>query len=128
MTLEAMADWLDRDPRIRYYRNEQNVGHIASANIAYRMTSAEYVLQMHVDDVLHPDFLTEVLASGLARHPECAFGYSLFYRLINGVAVEGTHQYRPNLPTGVQRVMGPCASRAGSSSPSPCSAVPTSTR
>ena len=101
---EAMADWLDRDPRIRYYRNEQNVGHIASANIAYRMTSAEYVLQMHVDDVLHPDFLTEVLANGLARHPECAFGYSLFYRLINGVAVEGTHQYRPNLPTGVQQV------------------------
>ncbi len=106
-TAEAMADWLDRDPRIRYYRNEQNVGHIASANIAYRMTSAEYVLQMHVDDVLHPDFLTEVLANGLARHPECAFGYSLFYRLINGVAVEGTHQYRPNLPTGVQQVMGP---------------------
>lgn len=100
-------DWARRDPRVRYHRNPVNIGHMASANVAYAMTNAEYVLQLHGDDVLWPDFLARVVGEGLVRHPACGFAYSLFDRLIRGDRVPGTHQYRPALPTGVHAVLYP---------------------
>jgi glycosyltransferase involved in cell wall biosynthesis len=104
-TPALVEEWMARDARIHYHRNPQNIGHMLSADTAYRMTRAEYVLQIHDDDMLHPDFLSQVLEQGLMQHPDCAFAYSLYHRLVNGVPVPGIHQYRPELPTGVHDVL-----------------------
>ncbi len=104
-TPALVEEWMARDARIHYHRNPQNIGHMLSADTAYRMTGAEYVLQIHDDDMLHPDFLSQVLEQGLMQHPDCPFAYSLFYRLVDGATLPGIHQYRPELPTGVHDVL-----------------------
>jgi glycosyltransferase involved in cell wall biosynthesis len=105
-TTSIVARWVESDPRVTYLCNERNVGHTASANRAYKRTSAEYVLQLHGDDALAPTFLEEVLEHGLKRHPECPFAYSLFSRLIGGRPTGDIYQFIPDLPTGVHPVLG----------------------
>ena len=104
-TGDVMDDWMTRDKRISYHRNEQNLGYTDSVNIGYKMSSAEYVLQLHGDDILLPNFLDEVLVKGLKAHPECPFGYSLFSRYIDDLPTGDVHQYLPDLPTGAHPMM-----------------------
>lgn len=105
-TESVATKWVGSDRRMSYLRNERNVGHTASANVAYKRTSAEYVLQLHGDDLLAPRFVEEVLVQGLRRHEECTFAYSLFSRLINGESTGNSYQFLPALPTGVHHLMG----------------------
>lgn len=104
-TPALVRDWMALDSRIHYHRNPQNIGHILSANTAYQMSNAEFVLQIHDDDMLHPDFFTHVLEMGLMHQPDCPFAYSLYYRLVDDTTLPGIHQFRPELPTGVHDVL-----------------------
>ncbi|HJW02939.1 MAG TPA: glycosyltransferase [Azospira sp.] len=74
-TPEIMARWLKRDARVRYLRNDFNLGHIESMKKAYRLTSAEYVVLLPADDLWHPTFL-EQTAGALDAHPECTYAYT----------------------------------------------------
>lgn len=49
--------YADKDPRIRYYRNEENLGGPANFNHAFELSTGEYFKWAAHDDVLAPGFL-----------------------------------------------------------------------
>lgn len=104
-TPEIAKKWTRLDHRFNFHQNEENIGHIRSANRAYKMTSSEYVLQLHADDLLKPEFIKKVLLEGLAQHPECPYAYSLFSRLVDGVDTEDIQQFVPDLETGKHQII-----------------------
>jgi len=104
-TPEIARRWSEQDSRFSFHRNDENVGHIRSANRAYKMTSGEFVLQLHADDLLKPDFLQKVLIEGLSQHPECPYAYSLFSRLVDGCDTGDIMQFRPVLMTGPHQII-----------------------
>lgn len=70
----GIADWFAGlgDDRIRYSRNEQNLGANGNYRKALGMATHEYVVVMGADDVMLPNYLTTVV-SALDDHPEAAF-------------------------------------------------------
>ena len=73
-TREVVASF--RDPRIRYRRNETNVGAFPNWNLAIRDACGDHIAVYHADDVYHADILTaeSVFLSG---HPEAGAVFSL---------------------------------------------------
>ncbi len=68
-----MPEWfagLD-DPRVRYYRNERNLGVTGNFNRCLELAEYEYVVLMGCDDLLRPDYLTVVRAAA-DREPKAA--------------------------------------------------------
>jgi O-antigen biosynthesis protein len=104
-TEELMREWLKRDGRIKYVRNETNIGRGKSYIKAYTMTSAEYVLMLCADDLLLPGFLEKIVKNGLEKHPECTFGYSKVNRLTETGLKTGMGQFVPQLETGVHNIL-----------------------
>jgi O-antigen biosynthesis protein len=104
-TEDLMHEWLKRDKRIRYVRNETNLGVIKSYRKAFEMTSAEYSLSLCADDLLLPGFLEKVVKNGLEQHPECTFGYSLIHRLTEQGLFPDTNQFLPKLATGAHDLL-----------------------
>ena len=64
----------DRDPRIRYVRNERNLGALPNANLALGLARAPYVALAGHDDRHHPDFLAR-LVEALEADPEAVLAY-----------------------------------------------------
>lgn len=59
------------DPRIRYYKNDINLGLIATLNKGLTLVKGDYVARMDSDDIMAPERLqTEI--NFLERHPEIA--------------------------------------------------------
>ena len=56
------------DPRIRYYRNEGNIGPQASSVRALSLSSGKYIKLLMDDDLMRPVFL-ELTVGVLERHP-----------------------------------------------------------
>jgi glycosyltransferase involved in cell wall biosynthesis len=56
------------DPRIRYYRNETNIGPFPNMNRLVTLARGEYVCIVHDDDVYSPEFLKRE-SEMLDRHP-----------------------------------------------------------
>lgn len=67
--------WGARDARIRYLRNDTNLGLRASVNKAYDLVGGELVVVLSSDDHWQPDFLARTVAA-LDQHPECGFAYT----------------------------------------------------
>ena len=83
------------DPRIRLYRNEQNMGAAATRNKAIDLSRGELIAQLDSDDYSTPDRLEKQVAF-LDAHPEIDI-CSTWYRMVDG---EG-HQIRTfENPTG----------------------------
>ena len=57
------------DPRVRYVRNEANLGLAGNWNECVRQASAPLVTVLHGDDRLLPDYAARVLAAA-DEHPE----------------------------------------------------------
>jgi len=53
-TPEICRAYAARDNRVRYHRNEQNIGHTGNVNRAVRLARGRYYRQHHDDDVLVP--------------------------------------------------------------------------
>lgn len=98
-TEEIAKSWCACDSRIRYVRNDSNIGSSRSCIKAYRMGVAPYVIFLAADDQLEPTFL-EKTTHGLNAHPECSFAYSLCSRLVEDQPVFGENLFLPLLPTG----------------------------
>ena len=62
------------DPRIRYVRNEQNLGLAGNWNAAIAATSAPYVTILHADDELLPEYAA-TMVDLLDRHPAALAGH-----------------------------------------------------
>lgn len=68
-TAEVVARY--REPRIRYYRNDQNLGQIPNINQGIALAAGGYVAVCHDDDVYAPTMLQRQ-AETLSRHPSVA--------------------------------------------------------
>lgn len=74
-TPQVAQRWMERDERIRYHRNETNLGAVGNMKRGYEMTTADYVVILPADDVWKPTFL-ERTCDALDSHPECSYAYT----------------------------------------------------
>ena len=72
--LESIVCKFD-DPRLRYVRNEENLGTFGNTNNAIRLCETEYVNVFHGDDAMLP-WMIETLVSALDANPGAAFASS----------------------------------------------------
>jgi glycosyltransferase involved in cell wall biosynthesis len=68
------------DSRVRYIRNERNVGAFPNMNRCLAMARGDYVCVAHDDDLYEPRFL-ERQAAMLDRHPGVAFVHCATYEI-----------------------------------------------
>ena len=73
-TPEVAGAYAARDARVRYVRNERNLGLVGNFNRCVEVARGEYVALLHDDDVYLPDMLAAT-AGALAAHPAAAFAY-----------------------------------------------------
>jgi glycosyltransferase involved in cell wall biosynthesis len=74
-TAAIVADYMDRDARIRYHRNEQNRGAIFNYHRTLSLASGEYFKWMASDDIVRRDFLARAVAV-LDADPHAVLAYS----------------------------------------------------
>ena len=72
--LESVVRAFD-DPRILYSRSDARLGAVQNHVRAVELTSGTYVVTLHSDDMLLPDYL-EVAGAALASSPQAAAAYS----------------------------------------------------
>jgi len=68
----AIAQTL-RDPRVRYIRNDVNLGHLRNYNKGINLALGEYVWLINVDDYLRRSYVLERFVETLERHQAAAF-------------------------------------------------------
>lgn len=73
-----------RDPRIRFYRNEQNMGISPTLNKGIELARAEFIARMDADDIAYPERLQKQY-DYLETHPDC----SLVSSLVRVISEEG---------------------------------------
>ncbi len=83
-----------RDPRIRYFRNDTNVGADRNYDRCFELSSGKYFMTLAHDDRLHRDYLASVLPV-LESDPEVVFCHSRAYRVDKTGAVLGTTEPQP---------------------------------
>lgn len=78
-TGEIVSAYAERDSRIRYVRNQQNVGAAKNYNLGYEMARGEYLKWCAHDDMISENFL-EVLVKALDENQDAslAFGQVVF--------------------------------------------------
>ena len=67
-------DYAARDPRIRYVRNDSNIGAAGNYNKLVQLARAEYFRWSNADDLLAPTLHEQCLAT-LRAHPEAVLAY-----------------------------------------------------
>lgn len=80
-TPRICAEFAERDPRVRYVRNETNIGAAANFNRAFELCSGSYFMWASHDDVWEPSFASACIAR-LQAHPRAVLCTSLV-RLID---------------------------------------------
>ena len=85
-TPEVAARWMAQDARIRYHRNDTNLGAVGNMKRGYELTSAEYVVILPADDLWGPTFL-EATCDALDAHPECSYAYTGWHTTHGGLDV-----------------------------------------
>jgi glycosyltransferase involved in cell wall biosynthesis len=66
-TPEIVKRYAERDPRVRYLRNTEDVGQIENFNLAFRHSRGEYLRWMGADDWLEPSYARLCVAALDAR-------------------------------------------------------------
>jgi len=56
-TEQICRDFMDKDPRVKYYRQDQNLGAVRNFNLVFELSRGKYFKWMGCDDWLHPEFL-----------------------------------------------------------------------
>ena len=56
---EKLREWASKDPRIRLFRVEENLGPVLSSDRVARGAGAQLVARMDADDISHPDRLRQ---------------------------------------------------------------------
>lgn len=74
---DRLAEWAERDPRIRLIHAEYNLGPALSSQRVASEASAPIVARMDADDIAHPERLSEQL-NILQQHPEVGLVASLY--------------------------------------------------
>ncbi|MFC9296278.1 glycosyltransferase family 2 protein [Streptomyces sp. NPDC057011] len=69
----GVPEWFEQlaDPRVRYFRNERNLGVTGNFNRCVELAEYEYLVLMGCDDLMHPNYLQVVRATA-EREPGAA--------------------------------------------------------
>ncbi len=95
---------VNKDARFELNENKSNLGGPINFLTRARDSKAKYIMWLHHDDWLHPDFLQKAYA-GLEQNTEAAFAYCLCARVIDGVVKnEFPTSIRPDLQTGIHDI------------------------
>jgi glycosyltransferase involved in cell wall biosynthesis len=80
-TPDIVQEYAARDPRVRYFRNDTDVGVCGNFNLCYRRASqtSRYLAFLPCDDWWHPSFLSTTVARA-EQHPIVAFVHTDAYR------------------------------------------------
>ena len=79
-TAEIARRFAARDPRVRYHRNEYDVGALANANWTVALASGRYFALASHDDRHSPDFLRTLVAA-LEEDPSAIVAYGSCVRI-----------------------------------------------
>jgi len=66
-TEEICREYVERDPRVRYHRNEVNVGGVDNINQVFRLSTRRYFKWAAHDDRISPQFVERAIAELEAR-------------------------------------------------------------
>ena len=91
-TRDICLDYAARDRRIRYYRNEENIGAPRNFNRAFELSSGQYFKWAHHDDVLAPKFLAKCVEV-LDDDPTIVLVHSKTARIEDGLEVVGAYDH-----------------------------------
>ncbi len=72
---ESIIDHYLDDQRIKFYRNEDNIGDYPNRNQAARYAAGKYLKYVDSDDLIYPECL-KVMVSSMERFPNAALGIS----------------------------------------------------
>lgn len=104
-TGQLVGDFGRRDPRVRYIRNEENIGQIENFNRVFELSRGEFFRWMGADDWLEPDFASRCVAALKARQD--AIGVTTQWRYVddqNQVDFLDVSGPRVDAPTASQRL------------------------
>ncbi len=73
-TRDICLDYVRQDPRVRYYRNERNLGAARNFNRLFELSSGEYFKWATADDLAAPHLLEKCILV-LDAHPEVVLCY-----------------------------------------------------
>lgn len=90
-TEEICRNYAARDPRIRYERQNRNLGAAANFNTVFRMARAPYFKWMAHDDLLAPTYL-EYCVAVLDQEPECVLCFPGRYWMTHDGTVLGRRE------------------------------------
>jgi glycosyltransferase involved in cell wall biosynthesis len=92
-TPAVAAAYAARDGRVRYVRNERNLGLVGNFNRCVELARGEFVALLHDDDLYLPEMLATT-AGALAAHPEAAFAYGAAEVIDDAGRVVGLRRWR----------------------------------
>jgi glycosyltransferase involved in cell wall biosynthesis len=91
-TMLICQEYAARDPRIKYFRNTENIGAAQNFNLAFSFAKGKYFKWAAADDVLSPDFLEKCI-DVLENDPSIILCYSKVDRINSSGEVDGTYDY-----------------------------------
>lgn len=74
-TPEICRAYAARDPRVRYHRNETNLGHTINTNQVVHMARGRYYRQHHDDDLMEPTCL-QACVEALEANPDAVLAHT----------------------------------------------------
>lgn len=80
-TATRLQDWLRTEPRLRYLRNERNLGAPTTRNRGFAATSGDWVLQGEDDLALLPGTVDTLMAHALVSSADVIAGRRVWMRL-----------------------------------------------
>lgn len=72
-TYSIALSYQEKDPRVKLYRNEQNIGDYPNRNKAASYATGKYLKYLDGDDMIYPDSL-KIMVHAMERYPEAALG------------------------------------------------------
>jgi glycosyltransferase involved in cell wall biosynthesis len=76
-TRDICETFVEKDSRVRYFRNDENIGAVRNWYRAFDLSTSDYFKWAAHDDLYHPDFLGRCM-EGLQARPQAAICYSRF--------------------------------------------------
>jgi len=92
-TEEVCREYAGRDPRVRYFRNSENLRYAGNQNAAICRAATDYVGIVHDGDVYRKD-MVEKWTLALTRHPTAALVFNAVEVLNFDGQVVSTHRHR----------------------------------
>ncbi len=96
-----------KDPRIKYIRNDKNLGPIENLNIGIQNATGKYITILDGDDIFYPNKLW-IQTEFLDQNPD----YGAVFAYINPIDVNGNQSHSPTATTICNLINNPAGTRA----------------